>query len=498
MADPASFIYTPEQVREFDRIAISEVGIPGYTLMSRAGQAVFDLARERFPAAKRWLVLCGAGNNAGDGYVLARLAAAAGLQVTVAALSEPRRLQGDAATAWRDFQSGGGSVVQYSEAQCAGADLIVDALLGTGLQRPLEGAWLQAVESLNVAGLPVIAIDIPSGLDGTTGAVMGAAVRAAMTVTFIGRKLGLYLGAGPDHVGEIAFADLGVPLAAVAHARPALRLFDERTLRQLLPPRPRTSHKGHFGHVLLVAGNRGMGGAARLAAEAALRSGAGLTSVATRTENVTALLAGRPELMVHGVGHAADLSALLARANVVAIGPGLGRDDWAQELFTEALRASLPAVLDADALNLLAMQPQRRENWILTPHPGEAGRLLGCPAKQVQDDRLAASHELARRYGGVTLLKGRGTIVTSCGQIPYLIDHGNPGMASGGMGDVLTGLVAGLLAQSRPQDALPAAAAAAYVHARSADIAARGGERGLIASDLFAHLRACLNPGRAS
>lgn len=494
MSDLANLIYTPAQVREFDRIAISELGIPGYTLMSRAGQVIFDLACAHFPRARRWLIACGAGNNAGDGYVVARLAAAAGVQVTVAALSDPHRLRGDAASAWRDFQRSGGSVVQFSDGIGADVDLIVDALLGTGLERPVEGAWLHAIESMNSAGCPVIAVDIPSGLDGATGAVMGAAVHAAITVTFIGRKLGLYVGAGPDHAGETVFADLGVPLTVVGHATPALRLFAEQTLQELLPPRRRTAHKGHFGHVLLVAGNVGMGGAARLSGEAALRCGAGLTSVATQPVNVTALLAGRPELMAHGVSAAPDLRPLLARASAVAVGPGLGQDEWARGLLDETLRTTLPMVLDADALNLLAMQPQRRAQWVLTPHPGEAGRLLGCSAVQIQSDRLAAANEIAARFGGVALLKGRCTLVAEAGHIPYVIDRGNPGMATGGMGDVLTGLVAGLMAQCRPQDALQVAAAAAYVHASAADAAACNAERGLIASDLFPHLRACLNP----
>ena len=495
MSDLASFIYTPEQVREFDRIAIGELGIPGYTLMCRAGEVVFNVARRRYAGADRWLVLCGAGNNAGDGYVVALLAAQAGLHVTAAALSDPHRLRGDAATAWRDFQQTGGSVVQFSDGLCAGADLIIDALLGTGLQRPLEGAWLHAVESVNSAGRPVIAVDIPTGLDGANGAVMGAAVNAAVTTTFIGRKLGLYVGAGPEHAGEIVYADLGVPLAAVSHARPALRLFDEASLARLLPRRARTGHKGDYGHVLVVGGNHGMAGAARLAGEAALRAGAGLTSVATRPENVASVVGARPELMAHGISHAADLDGLLARATVVAVGPGLGRDAWAHEVLRAVLDASQPKVLDADALNLLADNPERRNDWILTPHPGEAGRLLGRATTDIQGDRLAAVSALAERYGGTALLKGRNTLVAESGGIPLLIDRGNPGMATGGMGDVLTGLVAGILAQCRPADALQVAAAAAFAHASAADRAASpGGERGLIASDLFCHLRACLNP----
>jgi len=493
MTAPASNAYAAAAVREMDRIAIEELGIPGYDLMRRAGQAAFDCARQRHPGARRWLVLCGAGNNAGDGYVVARLALAAGLRVAVVALSDPRGLTGDAAAAWRDFERAGGSVNPFSDAVCAGADLVVDGLLGTGLARPLEGAWLQVVERVNAAGRPVLALDVPSGLDADTGQPLGAALRADVTVTFIGRKQGLYLGRGPDHAGEVRFADLGVPAEKFAHVAPQLRLFGTAERLQALPRRARTAHKGDFGHVLVVGGNDGMGGAARLAGEAALRAGAGLVSVATRPGHAAALAAARPELMCRGVTSPADLDPLLARATVVAIGPGLGQDEWARGLLARVLECRQRLVVDADALNLLAARPGRRDDWVLTPHPGEAGRLLGTDSAAVQADRKAAAAALVERYGGVALLKGRCTLVAAQGHLPWVIDAGNPGMASGGMGDVLTGLVAGLVAQSPAALAL-ATACAADVHARAADELAREGERGLAASDLFGPLRRWLNP----
>lgn len=495
MSDLSSLVYLPAAVRELDRIAIEEIGIPGYELMSRAGQVVFGLARERFPAARRWLVVCGAGNNAGDGYIVARLAQAAGLAVTVAAISDPARLQGDGARAWREFERAGGVIGPFVESSCSGADLVIDAILGTGLTRPLEGAYLHAVEGINAASCPVVAVDVPSGLCGATGQVLGGAVRAEMTATFIGRKLGLYVGAGPEHAGEIVFADLGVPLERVSHVPPEMRLFDAADRVQLLARRARTAHKGRFGHALVIGGNRGMGGAVRLAGEAALRAGAGLVSVATRADNVTAVTALRPELMCAGVAAASDLDALLARATVVAIGPGLGQDDWARGLLARVLECGQPLVVDADALNLLAVAPHTRRSWILTPHPGEAGRLIGRSAAEVQADRPAAAAAIAARFGAVTLLKGRCTLVAQPGELPFVIDGGNPGMASAGMGDVLTGLVAGIVAQSRPADLLAATACAASVHAAAGDAAAReGGERGLIAGDLLGRLRPWLNP----
>jgi NAD(P)H-hydrate epimerase len=495
MSQTASFVYTPDQVREIDRIAIAELGIRGGELMTRAGRAVFELGRERFANARRWLILCGAGNNAGDGYVIAGLAKAAGCEVTVAALSDPHQLTGDAASAWQDFQRCGGGVVQFSETLCRDADLVIDAMLGTGLTRSLEGAYLHAVESVNASPAPIIAVDIPTGLSGESGRVLGAAVTAQITVTFIGRKQGLYLGAGPEHCGEVIFADLGVPLRKVAHVPPSARLFDRMDHSRLLPRRRRTSHKGDFGHVLVIGGNDGMGGSVRLAGEAALRAGCGLVSVATRPENVAAVTSGRPELMCRGIATTEGLKALLSRATVIAIGPGLGQDSWARDLLDAALETPRTLVVDADALNLVAQRPRRRDSWVLTPHPGEASRLLERSTAQVQSDRMQAVADLCARYGGVALLKGRCTLVGQAGELPYVIDAGNPGMATAGMGDVLTGLIAGLLAQSEGQP-LRAAACAAYVHARVADDAALMGERGLIAGDLFPRLRAWLNPVR--
>jgi NAD(P)H-hydrate epimerase len=495
MSAPGSSVYTPSQVRELDRIAIAELGIPGYELMSRAGRFVFEATRARHPQARRWLVLCGAGNNAGDGYVVARLAAAAGIEVSVAALSDPERLVDDAGRAWRDFRAAGGQVLQFSAGLCGRAHVAIDALLGTGLARALEGAWREAVESLNSAALPVIAVDMPTGLDGETGAVLGAAVRADATATFIGRKQGLYVGAGPEYRGEILFSDLGVPLERLRQVAPCMQVFDREAHRGMLPRRRRTAHKGDFGHVVIVGGNRGMGGAVRLAGEAALRTGAGLVTVATRPDNVTVVTAGRPELMCTGIGNAAELEPILARATVAAIGPGLGRDAWAEELLAALGRCGLPLVLDADALNLLAERPAWNDSWVLTPHPGEAARLLGMTSAGVQADRPGAAREIATRFGGVCVLKGRCTLVAQAGEVPRVVDAGNPGMASAGMGDVLTGIVAGLLAQTRPADRLAASACAAFVHASAADAVARdGGERGLIAGDVLTRLRPWLNP----
>ena len=384
-------IYMPGQVRELDRIAIEEQGIPGYELMTRAGQVCFDAIRTRFPDARRWLIVCGSGNNAGDGYVIARLAYQHGIEVRLIALVEPETLTGDAAKAWQDYQGGGGEYVSWDETpDFSGMDIVVDALLGTGLERPLKNTWLNIVQLINESVVPVVAVDIATGLNGATGAVMGDAVYADLTVTFVGLKQGLFVGAGPEYSGELVYADLAITPVDEEQMPPALQIFSRENFTTLFLPRERTAHKGNNGHVLVMGGNTGMGGAVRLAGEAALRGGAGLVSVATRPDNVTALTAGRPELMVRGVETGNDLDDLLDRCDVIALGPGLGSDDWAQHIYGRALATGKPLVVDADALNLLAMQPVRRDDWILTPHPGEAARLLRTDTGAIQADRPGA------------------------------------------------------------------------------------------------------------
>lgn len=497
MAEAEYGVWTPEAVRKLDRTATSAFGIAGYELMTRAGEAVCAVAAARWPDARRWVVLCGAGNNGGDGYVIARLARRAGLAVQVCALTDPSGLAGDAATAWRDFSSGGGAVLPFTPSLLADADLVIDAMLGTGLARPVTGQFRAAIDAVNGAGRPVLAVDIPSGLDATTGLPSGVSVRADLTVTFVGRKLGLYLGEGPDYAGRVEFADLGIPPAVVERAGlggcASLRLFGAGELPRLLPRRQATAHKGRFGHVLVVGGNHGMSGAVRLAGEAALRSGAGLVSVATRPAHAAQLPLVRPELMCHAIDGPADLAPLLERATVIAIGPGLGQDDWARSLLQAVLAAPLPLVIDADALNLLSASGLRRDNWILTPHPGEAGRLLGSSSADVQRHRLGALEALVARYSGTIILKGSGTLVGGASAPPWLIATGNPGMATAGMGDVLTGVTAGLVAQHGAPDA-EIAAAAAFVHGAAGDAAAAAGQRGMLASDVLARLRSCLNP----
>lgn len=483
-------LYTAEQVRDFDRRAIGELGIPGYELMTRAGRATLQALCALWPAARTITVLCGPGNNGGDGYVVARLAREQGLTVHVVPLGDPQRLAGDAGRAYDDLLADGGRCEPWSPEVLA-ADVIVDALYGTGLAREVTGEAAGMLEAVNAAGRPVVAVDIPSGLQADTGAVLGVAARADVTVTFIGRKLGLYLGAGPDHAGRIVFADLDVPPETCSGTAPQACLLDERVIAEALPRRRRTAHKGEHGHVLVVGGGPGMPGAARLAGEAALRAGAGLVTLAVHPENV-GVVAARPELMCVAVRTAGDLAKALSRATVVAVGPGLGQDDWSRSLLDTVLATRLPVVVDADALNLVAAAPRRRDAWVLTPHPGEAARLLGTNSAAVQSDRLGSARALQARFGGVAVLKGAGTVVQAADGQTWLCDRGNPGMAVAGMGDVLTGVIAGVAAQCG--DLALAARAGVFAHAQAGDLAARRGERGLLAGDVLEQVRACVNP----
>ncbi len=484
-------LYRAEQVRALDRAAIDRFGIPGMTLMERAGLAAFNRLRDRWPEVRRITVVCGTGNNGGDGYVIARLAHEAGLGISLLHVGDRERLQGEAVVAAEAAERAGVPMAPFTAGGLAGSELLVDALLGTGLKGEVSGVWCEAITAMNAVGVPVLAVDIPSGLDADTGAVLGAAVRADLTVTFIGLKQGLFTGDAPDHTGEILFDALDLPAAVYEQVPPSAKRIDSTLLGGPLAPRRRTAHKGAFGHVLVVGGERGMAGAVRMAAEAAARVGAGLVSVATRPGNAAALTAARPELMCHEVSSPADLGPLLRRATVVAVGPGLGIGDWGRALFGHLLEVPLPLVVDADALNLLALEPAFRTDWVLTPHPGEAARLLGSDVAAIQRDRFAAATSLRDRFGGVMLLKGAGTLVCDMGGTA-LIGGGNPGMASGGMGDVLTGVIAGLVAQGiEPGEA---ASLGACLHAAAGDRAAAAGERGMLATDLLPHLRRLANP----
>ena len=486
-------LYLADQVRELDRAAIEGKGISGITLMKRAAEACLTVLRKKWPDPERVAVLCGSGNNAGDGFILAGLLAARGVPVTVSLVGREPSAETDAGMAWEFCQQSGVSLVAAAEA-VPEADLVVDALLGTGISGKVRPNYAEVIALVNQGGSAVLAIDVPSGLCSDTGLCLGACIKADVTVTFIGKKAGLFMADGQEMSGQVEFADLDVPPDVYAGVDAAMQMLDFEALVSRLEPRHRNAHKMSHGHVLIVGGDEGMGGAVLLAAEAASMTGCGLVSVATHPNNVSAILARRPEVMPKAIAGTSDLLPLLERADVLVLGPGLGVNDFGQQLFKAVLDAAKPLVVDADGLNLLARKPVQRTDWILTPHPGEASRLLGQDA---QADRLQSVRALRDRFGGIALLKGAGTLMDAgTGQVA-LCPYGNPGMAVAGMGDVLSGVIGSLLAQGG--DAALATMLGVAVHSLAADnIVKSQGERGLLAGELAPEMRRLLNMDVAS
>lgn len=506
-------LYHTKQVQELDRIAIKGKSIAGFDLMQAAARAVFNALKENWPHARHLLVFVGSGNNGGDGYLVAALAKAAGFEVDLIQITESSKLNGDARLAFDLAKSKQVDMHSFAEINNVkekdyGNTVSVDALLGTGIDREISGDYRLAIEKINDMRCPTIAIDIPSGLNGDSGRHMGIAVEADLTVTFIGMKRGLLTAEGRDYAGKIVFDNLQVPehiYTDKGSPNSEVVRLDINDVAWMLLPRRKSSHKGNHGHVVIIGGDYGFGGAALMAAEAAQRSGSGLVSVITRTQHRAAILSRRPESMVLGTEDVKpDIDSLLNKASAIVVGPGLGRNKWSRELLQLALRVQqaqgTPLIIDADGLHLLAERapactPTKRNNWILTPHPGEASSLLNCSVAEVQSDRFAAVKKLAEIWGGVCLLKGSGSLIHSavCSSKIYLCTEGNAGMAGGGTGDILSGIVASLVGQGL--DLNDALCCAVCIHGEAADLAvANGGERGMVATDLYPYIRQLVNP----
>ncbi len=489
MDDLPYTLYRAAQVRALDRIAIEQFHIPGIELMNRAGAACYELLLQHYPDAQHIVVCCGGGNNGGDGYVIARLAHEDNRRVTLFSCSDPAQLKGDARTAWGAAKADGMRIQAFNIDVLNDADVIVDAIFGTGLDRDINGEWAQMIDAINAANVPVIAVDIPSGIHADSGKVLGVAVRAAHTVSFIGLKQGLFTGEAPDYVGHLVFHDLKVPAQVYDQVQVSAVRLNWAGVKHRLLPRARNSHKGDYGHVLIVGGDHGMAGAVKLAAEAAMRVGAGLVTVATRREHCVPMAAALPEVMWQAVEDVASLKRLMTKASVIAIGPGLGLGTWGQNMLAAVLDSHLPLVVDADALNMLAIEPYQRSRWILTPHPGEAARLLGTDSKSINHQRVESAQQLALKFNAHVVLKGAGSLVAGPDEQIALCTAGNPGMAVAGMGDTLTGIIAAFVAQGLTLN--DAARVGVALHAAAGDKAAAEGERGLMASDVIASLRQC-------
>ena len=489
-------LYSAQQSRKLDQLAIKgdadDAGIASYTLMQRAANAVSEFYQLKFPQVHSILILTGAGNNAGDGYLVAKQALEQGRDVSVYSLIDPDNLKGDAKQAYSDWLGEGGEFVQDLADALHNADLIIDAILGTGLQRELDSAWSDVVESVNELDTPVIAVDIPTGLDADTGTVLGNAIIADYSVCFISLKKGLFTGQARDYCGEIIFNDLQVPASIYSHFNEDAHLLSDEELSSHLKQRTACTHKGQTGHLLIVGGDRGMCGAVILAAQSALRSGVGRVSVITRHEHVAAVLAVQPEIMVYGIHEPVIPDELLQRVNVIAIGPGLGRDEWGKKLFEQVLYQDHYKLLDADALYHLPDHAADLSDAVITPHPGEAAKLLATDVKSIERDRFQSIERLYDEYNAIVVLKGAGSLIYD-GQGPIdICPFGNPGMATAGMGDVLSGIIAALMAQGYDKD--EAARMGVCIHSQAADAAAAdAGQIGLLASDLLPYIRQLIN-----
>ncbi|MHA0987303.1 bifunctional ADP-dependent NAD(P)H-hydrate dehydratase/NAD(P)H-hydrate epimerase [Enterobacter ludwigii] len=483
-------IWHADDLRHAEKEAADSLGITLYELMQRAGEAAFNVTRTAYPESSQWLILCGHGNNGGDGYVVARLAVAAGIHVTLLALESDKPLPEEASAAREAWLNAGGVIHATDIVWPEEIDVIIDGLLGTGLRSAPRDPVATLIARANAHSAPVVALDIPSGLMAQTGTTPGAVIQAAHTVAFIALKPGLLTGKARDVTGTLHHNALGLE-SWLAGQETHVSRVDASLLAQWLPPRRPTSHKGDHGRLVIIGGDHGTAGAIRMTGEAALRCGAGLVRVLTRIENSAPIITARPELMVHELTPQ-SLEESLEWADVVVIGPGLGQQAWGKQALQKVENFRKPMLWDADALNLLAINPDKRHNRILTPHPGEAARLLNCSVAEIESDRLLSARRLVKRYGGVAVLKGAGTVVAS-DEALGIVDAGNAGMASGGMGDVLSGIIGALLGQKLPL--YDAACAGCVAHGVAADkLVARYGTRGMLATDLFCTLRRVVNP----
>jgi hydroxyethylthiazole kinase-like uncharacterized protein yjeF len=505
------------QSRELDRLSRDEYGIPSYSLMTRAGEAVADALVERFPdAVTDVLVLAGKGNNGGDGFVAGRRLLQDGFSVRAILLGRGADLKGDAAHAHAEFRERDGKVIEIAAESDLDAALskpptaVIDAIFGTGLNADVKGIPLRAIEAINSYAVPTAAVDIASGVNSDTGAVMGAAIRASMTVTFGFAKFGHVSYPGADHAGELRIVNIGFAPRAIDQIAPRGRFLERADLQHLIRPRPINSHKGMYGHPLVIAGSRGKSGAVLLASRAALRMGAGLVTAAVPESIQPVVASGQAELMTEPIadrdGHfdgthaPSALKMILEDKNVLIVGPGLGMNDDTKRLIewliADASDRERAMVIDADGLNALAALgcetlKRARGPVVLTPHPGEASRLLGVPTTTINADRISAARQLAERTGATVLIKGARSIIASPDGDLYVNSTGNPGMSTPGMGDALSGMVGALLGQHlRPIDAL---ALGVFLHGYAADrVASRIGRIGYVAGDLIDELPASL------
>lgn len=491
-------LYLADDVKKIESSATQIGGYELYQLMLRAGQAAWQALLNKWPNCKNIVVIAGSGNNAGDGFVLAQLAHQQGFNVVVLTVSKNPQYKGDAATAFENLQQTEVSILHYHKQLLSGSDVIVDAILGTGLTGPLRSQFLEVIESLNdfvaTEGVKasVYSLDISSGLNADTGCVDPCAVRADHCISFINYKPGMYTAKAREYCRSFELADLAIDARSRDDVPIHAYCDDSQELIHSLPKRSRTSHKGDHGHLLLIGGDYGFGGAILMSGLAAARTGVGKLTILTRDSHVAPILTQFPEAMICSIEDSSDplLEELIANADAIVIGPGLGQQEWGKVLLERVLKTDKPILVDADGLNILAQNPIHKDNWVLTPHPGEASRLLDTNTQEAESDRYQTISQLQKKYQGIVVLKGAGTLIAD-EDLTTVCTKGNPGMATGGMGDILSGIIGSLLAQGLAP--FHAARAGVALHAVAGDMAAKAGEKGLLATDLIDPIRQLVN-----
>jgi len=496
-------LYTASETRKIDNLAIKEKGVSGYSLMQMAAEFTLDVILREFSPVEELIIFCSKGKNSGDGFLLGSFAKEFGLEVTIVMSNTSNVLKGVSRKAFEEMKDAKVKIISTKSVEklkVSNKAVIVDALIGTGLKGNLRKNIKESILALNKLGvkLPVLSLDIPSGINPDTGDADDIAVYADITATFVAQKRGCFTSVGKKFSGEIVYSDLEIPKNLFSKITSTSYVVDYEDSISKVVYREQDAHKGHFGNVLIVGGDRGLGGAGLLSSRAAVYSGAGLTSLVTRPEHVSASLVSCPEVMVKGVDSGQDIEEHLVKPDVIAIGPGLGQSAWSEQMiqrvFWEAEKRDISVIMDADALNLLTklkLSSDLPKRLILTPHPGEAARLLNTSVAVIESNRFSAAAKIQKKFNATVVLKGSGTVIChkSGGTQKWgICDSGNPGMATGGMGDVLTGIIAGLLAQGLTLK--EAAEAGVDLHAKAADQASlEFGEAGLTSSDVINELK---------
>jgi len=489
-------IFSTQKISSIERSAVAGKIGNDLSFMKKAARFSWHEIRKKYPNTKKWLILCGIGNNAGDGMALASIALKNNFDVKIYYFFPEKTFTGCAAVVHNELKclapQNTLEIIDYlDEGILNDSDLIIDAIFGIGINRPIDNSKIPKINLINNQDAAIVSLDIPSGVHPDSGQIMGAAIRASMTITFISHKLCFYFGEGKDLSGDIKCSHLNISQKYFSGLTEDMRIINKSYTQKKLLKRKSDTHKGDYGHVLIVGGGPGMHGAALLSGESSLRGGAGKVTIFMHESHRSLINKARPELMFIFSNEGINIQSILSKVDVVAIGPGLGLDHWARSVFKYVNLSNKPLVVDADALNILSEKNLKREDWVLTPHPGEAATLMGKSPLEIQENRFLYHKKLIDSYGGTIVLKGYNTLIGNKDYVTNICTQGNPGMASAGMGDVLTGLIAAMISQG--MDHFEAASVGVEVHARAGDLAARGGERGLIAGDVINEIRGCVN-----